>query len=68
MLLLPAPWMSTIDKPRLDLAGPKQLSLLDGVVPKVFSKEGLHPGAAGFRSCDSSSLKSHTLLSKRLEA
>eukprot|EP00973_Karenia_brevis_P015331 2097369-Karenia_brevis.AAC.1 len=45
LLPQPRPWMSAVDKPGIQLAGPQQLTLPDGAVPKIFQKEGLQPGA-----------------------
>eukprot|EP00973_Karenia_brevis_P070295 9771492-Karenia_brevis.AAC.1 len=39
--------MSTVGRPGLQVAGAKQFILPDGAGSKVFSKEGLQPGAAG---------------------
>eukprot|EP00973_Karenia_brevis_P061284 8524427-Karenia_brevis.AAC.1 len=44
--------MSTISKPGVQLAEPKQPTLPDGAVPKVFTREGLQPGAEGICFCD----------------
>eukprot|EP00973_Karenia_brevis_P059726 8314437-Karenia_brevis.AAC.1 len=38
LLPQPTPWMSTVNKPGLQLACPQQLILPEGAVPKIFQK------------------------------